>query len=93
MRVIGHTVVRPVCYIVHDFLTQSLQTKQIVNHIQARFLSSLVEDLHSLFRLKIKYRSTCSKEILKCTIVTANKPIQNLECSHHNKCYSLPSKN
>ena len=26
------------------------------------------------------------------TVVIANKHIQNLECSHHNMCYSLPLK-
>jgi len=42
---------------------QSLQTKS-VNHILARFLSSVVEDLRLLFRLKIRCRSTCTKNVL-----------------------------
>jgi hypothetical protein len=38
-----------------------------------------------VFRLKIKFRSTCLKDIFLFTVVTENKHIQYLECSLHNK--------
>jgi hypothetical protein len=61
------------------------QSLRSVYHILARFLLPLEQDLRLFFRLKIKYRSTCFKDIFMCTVVTVNKHIQNLECRHHNK--------